>query len=166
MREMCNGHYNKWYRSIDPDGDSVPFCAVDSCERRAVSRGWCHMHYQRVLRHGDPNAAPSRKRGGRKPRPKKPRKVGRSWLGNDGYRFVLVEGKARPEHRVIMAKHLGRELLPHENVHHINGVRDDNRIENLELWSKAQPSGQRAADKIAHAKELLALYEPEALASH
>lgn len=70
--------------------------------------------------------------------------------GSNGYVF---------EHVLVMEDVLGRYLLPGETVHHLNGLRADNRPENLELWTRPQPAGIRAADAVAWAREVLARYD-------
>lgn len=84
-------------------------------------------------------------------------------VNKNGYLRFFEDGKEILEHRAIMAEHIGRPLLKHENVHHKNGIRDDNRLENLELWSKSQPAGQRVEDKLEWAIEFIKQYKPELL---
>jgi hypothetical protein len=81
-----------------------------------------------------------------------PRGTAHAYIDSNGYRILYIwqEGKRcqKLEHRVVMERLLRRPLEPHENVHHKNGVRHDNRPENLELWCKPQPCGQRVDDLV------------------
>lgn len=74
----------------------------------------------------------------------------------NGYGYVLLwlkeEQRYVLEHRHLMEQHLKRKLLPSEDVHHLNGVKTDNRVENLELTSRA-----------AHLKEHYGAREVDAL---
>ena len=94
---------------------------------------------------------------------------GETRINNKGYVYEYVgRDTSHPrnangfvaKHTLVMEDFLGRTLIQGETVHHKNGIRTDNRIENLELWCKPQPSGVRAEDVLKWAKEIVELYEP------
>ena len=98
--------------------------------------------------------------------PFRKRKNGEGNIDSNGYKTITKRGHPNQmdakgrirEHIFVMSEHLKRPLFKHESVHHKNGDRLDNRIENLELWSKAQPPGQRVDDKINYFIEFLQAY--------
>jgi len=140
-------------------------CDVWECDKRGRYEGLCLEHYQ--VRHGH---APTEIHWTDKNRPRKPRPKPQPFLQN-GYRYVPVpygypgstlwsgrKWSFIAEHRKVMQDLIGRVMRPHENVHHKNGLRHDNRPENLELWVTSQPCGQRVRDKLDWARRFIAQY--------
>jgi hypothetical protein len=110
-------------------------CSVKDCERKHSALGYCMKHYQRFKVTGDPLKTK-----------RKPNGTGYRLRHFSGYvLWIFTTGGKKHiirEHRVIMERYLGRPLVDREQVHHKNGKRDDNRIENLEL--RVVPHGNGA----------------------
>ncbi len=131
-------------------------CRVDGCSRAVRAKGLCSGHYQQERR-------------GAEFTPVRPqRKAGSGSITKNGYVIRYIPGHPEAntfgavlEHRMVMSDFLGRPLRPDETVHHKNGVKTDNRIENLELWSGLHPRGARVEDQVLWALEILKRYKDE-----
>ena len=138
-------------------------CQWNGCERRQEKRNLCDVHYERQRQGRDMDAPLGE--------PVSYNTGATRAIAKGGYVEVKVSGhfgKHRPrgagwhwEHHYVMEQHLGRTLREGENVHHKNGDRTDNRIDNLELWTSSQPAGQRVIDLLNWADGIIAQYEPE-----
>ena len=159
-KRLCQAHYKqmKAGKQLVPlystRGRSI--CGFEGCDDIVSSFGWCQAHWGQLKRGSElkpkrrQNGAGHIERGGYV-------RLRASWHPNansNGYVY---------EHIYIMSEMLGRPLLPNERVHHKNGVRSDNRPENLELWALFdQPAGQRVDDLVAWAHEIIDRYEGQA----
>jgi hypothetical protein len=156
-------HYKRWQVHGDPLIVKTPRprtkntgpCSIEGCETIAQARNYCGKHYARWLRYGDPHAV------------KLPIRTGKPYRRPDGYVYIYwpehpnASSKSVGQHTVVMTEYLGRPLHKGETVHHKNGVRDDNRLENLELWVRSHPPGQRVSELIGWAHELLERYKDD-----
>jgi len=150
----CSKHYNRLLKHGSPDWEPYQHerivCKI--CGKPSIGQGYCPAHYSKYQKYGDPLYASEwyKKRGEKKIM--------------DGYVMVYAPKHPRArmsrvlEHRLIIEKKIGRYLLPNESVHHINGIKTDNRPENLELWIKTHPSGQRPEDLVMWAENIIELY--------
>lgn len=116
-------------------------CSIVGCDRRAVARDLCPRHYRRLASTGSTDSP-------------RPQGVWRTRDSRSGYVFLSIptttsRRRKVGEHRYVMEQILDRPLRPFETAHHRNGLRDDNRPANLELWTRPQPSGQRPEDLVA-----------------
>jgi hypothetical protein len=175
QRQNAGDPERSWPRSLQIEAEvCAKYLSGLSAESLKAEYGVNAETIRRVLRRNNvqmraPNASTARKR----------RNGGRI-KDSAGYTLLLIDpddplyltaglrkGSLRYalEHRVVMARHLGRRLHSWENVHHLNGDRSCNEIWNLELWVKPQPQGQRAEDLAAWVVEFYPELVTEALAA-
>lgn len=153
-------HYRRWRVYGDPTKVRQPkapnACSVSECDQPTWGATTeCRRHGYSLKKHGS-TELPQRALlpdGTRRVDPT----TGYVRVMRRGHPMANVNGYVF-EHRVVMADHLGRVLGANENVHHVNGDRADNRLDNLELWVSSQPVGQRPADLVEWAKQILETY--------
>lgn len=146
----CSQKENEGYLAVWEGSQIFPHCQYKGCNKKIAGKGFCHVHRVYAIRLLGATTRPMRSRG-------------EGSLNNQGYikKYNPTRGRAVAEHRLVMEEHLGRLLTDEENVHHKNGVRHDNRIENLELWITSQPYGQRVEDIYEWAKTIIDKYEKD-----
>lgn len=132
-------------------------CAVEGCTNvlTKTSGRICQAHRSRKFRHGSYDISENWTHS----------KKGKPCKTPLGYMRILVDGRRVLQHRYVMEQYLGRKLSSKERVHHKNGDRSDNRIENLELCSSNSEHMKKHHQYSWHARKIRPIYSPDTIAA-
>lgn len=108
-------------------GGGTGKCSIEECHRLVRAKRFCTKHLDRFTKYGSPYIT-------------KYATPGSGHINKRGYKIIRCDGKAGFEHKFIVEQKLGRSLTNNEDIHHLDGNKLNNHLNNLIVLSKSDHS--------------------------